>query len=242
MPRRWPRPHGHERVERAHAEREPLVDPAAAQRVGRRRGVERQLGRPRAAARRRSGVPSPSRTRPSSSSPTRDAERAPGRRHEVARRRSRASRRAASAACGRRGSRRPRPGPARALRPGLDRAELADLGRAGPVASMTRPIRFVTRPCAARRSASWSAAKRRSSAAQPRCIAACPPRGERRLAQESPRRARELLVDARVDLALDGADDAAAAGDAALAARPRAGDCRSVDRQSRPGRARRRRG
>ena len=78
MPRRWPRPHGHERVERAHAERQRSLDPRALQRVGRR-------GDRSSAARRASsgagmpsiGRPSPSITRPSSSSPTRHAERRP---------------------------------------------------------------------------------------------------------------------------------------------------------------------
>ena len=45
MPRRWPRPHGVERVQRAHAEAELVVDPGAAQGVG-RAVLDGHLGQP----------------------------------------------------------------------------------------------------------------------------------------------------------------------------------------------------
>ncbi len=71
IPSRWPRPHGHERVERAHAERQPLGRSAGAVHRRRRRARRRpQLGRRRSRGRRRSAGPSPSSTRPSSASPT----------------------------------------------------------------------------------------------------------------------------------------------------------------------------
>ena len=77
MPSRWPRPHGHERVERAHAERRAARSiRGAASGDGRRAGRRRAARPPSSRAPPSIGRPRPSSTRPSSSSPTRHAERA----------------------------------------------------------------------------------------------------------------------------------------------------------------------
>ena len=152
MPRRWPRPHGQERVDRADAERHAARSIAGAQqrsgaassrarraasggRAGRRRrsGGRGRRARGRAARRRRG---------------TRSG--AAGRDDAVARARCRPSRRAASAAC------RPSRKPDDLGRHAARRRSRADHGSSsptsppGPVASTTRPISSTTRPSCGR--------------------------------------------------------------------------------------------
>src|SRR5262245_39303276 len=81
-----------------------------------------------------------------------------------------------------------------------------------PLASITRPMTFVTRPRSVGRSASRSAANWRSRTSS--VISSGSGSGEA-LAQQLGR-ARELLLDAGVDVPLGGADDAAAATDPPL--------------------------
>ena len=146
MPRRWPRPHGHQRVERAHAEADPLADPRArrAGRAGRRSSSARRA--PSGRAEPSSGVAEAVDDAPEQRLADGHAERRAGRHAPSCPGRSRAARRAASAACGR--SRKPTTSVATGWRVAAvaDQAHLADLDLRAPVASMISPIRSLTRP------------------------------------------------------------------------------------------------
>ena len=130
MPSRWPRAAGHERVERAHAERDALVD-ARARRAGRAATPGRRASRDRRVADRAEPVDRAARARracgPSSVVGDLDAERAAARRDARARAdpgrvAERHQQRPAGAEADDLGGDRGAPAP------GLDRADLADLG------------------------------------------------------------------------------------------------------------------
>ena len=151
MPRRWPRPHGTRRVERAHAERR-----RARSMRGRVSGVGRRGDRRDgplvggSGRGRRSGAPRPSSTRPSSASPT-------AMRNGAAGRRARgvpgpipsqlAERHQQRAAC--RGSRRPRRAPAASRAAASPTMQTSPTSASSPVASMISPIRSPTTAVAA---------------------------------------------------------------------------------------------
>src|SRR4051794_16918278 len=87
-------------------------------------------------------------------------------------------------------------------------SQTSPISASRPVASITSPIRFVTRPRRRCRSARWTASSARSRTGSG---TSCP-----QLAADDLGRPLQLLVDAGVDLALGRAQQAAAARDAAL--------------------------
>ena len=175
------------------------ADRAAAASAG-RRDVRRRPGPGRRSggrARRARGRAGRRRRRRENGWPGRATTRAPGP-MPVQRRR------AASAACGRRGSRRPRPAPRGRPRP-VSIVHTSPTSASRPVASTIRPIRSTTRPwrrcevglarAARERRASTRARSCRTSRSQLQCC-------------DDLARARELGLDAGVDVALRRAHDA----------------------------------